>query len=104
MIATGIPIPIASRAASRKVRSRSSWPTADGPTPRPGGAADPGVSIGTSLLGFGDFGAQTIEKRPVRAERRMRRHQRVHNLVGLEQQVVAFVRGGGVREAPEVAF
>ena len=35
-----------------------------------------GVSIGSSLLGFGDFGADAVEKRPVRVERRMLRQQR----------------------------
>src|SRR5947207_951749 len=104
MIATGMPIPTARIAASRRLRSRSSWLTADGPTPRPTGIpACPG-SIRSSLLGFGDFGADPFEKGAVRLQRRMLRQQGVRDLVGLEQQVLAFGHRRAAETAPEVAL
>src|SRR6185295_3116681 len=104
MIATGMPIPTARIAASRRLRSRSSWLTADGPTPRPTGIPVCPGSIHSSLLGFGDFGADPVEKWPVRRQRRVLREERVRDLVGLEQQVLAFAGRRAVEAAPEVAL
>src|SRR6476619_6130602 len=104
MIATGIPIPTARSVARRRVRSRSNCPTADGPTPRTGDVAEPGTSISSSLLGFADFGAETVEKRAVGFESRVPGEQRVRDFVGLEQQRLALVGRRRVRAAPEVSL
>ena len=42
--------------------------------PWPAGAEESRGSIGSSLLGFGDFGADAVEKRPVLFQRRAHRH------------------------------
>src|SRR5580765_4217727 len=104
MIATGMATVIASPAASRTLRSRTRRPTTDGPTPFPAGMPAGRGSIGSSLLGFGDFGADAIEKRPLRGQLRMPRQQGVGDLVGFEQQVLALVGRCGVCGAPEVAL
>src|SRR5580704_17548656 len=103
MNATGIPMPIARIAARRRLRSRSSWPTAEGPTPCPGGT-EPGASIDISLLGFRDFGSEPIDKRSVSGQRRMRRQQRLRDFIRLEQQILALVARRRVDAAPEVAL
>ena len=93
------PTAIASRAASRRLRSRSSWPTADGPTPRPDAAREPELSSDPSAYTAysdlsRDFGSpMRVEKRAVRGQRRMPRHQRLRDLVRLEQQILALVGG-----------
>src|SRR3954447_10896759 len=102
MIATGIPIPTASRVASRRLRSRSSWLTADGPTPRPTGVPVCPGSIGTSLLGFGDFGADAVEKRPMRFESGPQGEYGVADLVRFEQEVLAFVGRRAIHRRPEL--
>src|SRR3954453_89107 len=104
MIATGIATVIARPAASRTLRSRTSRPITEGPTPFEPGMPTGRGSIRSSLLGFRDFGAEAIEKRLLGRERRMLRQQRVRDLVGLEQQILPLIGRGGVREAPEVTL
>src|SRR6478672_13497779 len=104
MIATGMATAIASPDASRRLRSRTRRPTRDGPTPFPAGMPALRGSIRSSLLGFCDFGADPVDKRPVRRERRMPRQQRVCDLVSLEQQIGALLGRRGVGAAPEVAL
>src|SRR3954452_9962017 len=104
MIATGIPIPTASRVASRRLRSRSSWLTADGPTPRPTGVPVCPGSIGTSLLGFGDFGADAVEKRTMRFQSGPQGEYGVADLVRFEQQVLALVGRCAIDRLPELGF
>src|SRR6185295_4541105 len=98
---------IARPPASRRLRSRINWPTSEGPTPRPAGAADSGVSIGSSLLGFYDLGTEVNEEVAVRGigrPLRLRGLERVRNLVGFEQQILALRGRGGIREVPEIAL
>src|SRR3954468_8434338 len=104
MIATGIPIPTASRVASRRLRSRSSWLTADGPTPRPTGVPVCPGSIGTSLLGFGDFGADAVEKRTMRFQSGPQGEYGVADLVRFEQQVLALVGRCAIHRRPELGL
>src|SRR5580765_7061947 len=104
MIATGMATVIASPAASRTLRSRTRRPTTDGPTPFPAGMPAGRGSIGSSLLGFGDFGADAIEKRPLRGQLRMPRQQGVGYLVGFEQQILALVGRRGAGGAPQLAL
>src|SRR4051812_30840842 len=101
-MATGIATAIASPAASRRLRSRSRRPTMEGPTPLPAGRPVVRGSMRSSLLGFGDFGADAVEQRPVRRELRMPRQQRVRDLVGLEQQILALVWRRGIRVLPQI--
>src|SRR4051812_39433864 len=90
----------ASPAARRRLRSRTSWPTADGPTPRPSGVEDgPMAEI---LLGFRDFGCEAIDERGACGHPRAAARQRVRDLVGLEQQILAIFRRGPVQRGPEV--
>src|SRR3954470_22587879 len=104
MIATGIATVIARPAASRTLRSRTSRPTIEGPTAFPPGMPAVRGSMGSSLLGFRDFGAEAIEKRLLGRERGMLRQQRVRDLVGFEQQILAFAGGRGVRAAPQITL
>src|SRR5471032_566244 len=95
---------IASPAASRKLRSRTKWPTPEGPTPRPTGMPAFRGSIDASLLGFGDFGSDSVEERALRGQLRMPRQQRLCDFVGLEQQILALVWRRRVDASPEVAL
>src|SRR3954471_8129592 len=104
MIATGIATVIARPAASRTLRSRTSRPITEGPTPFPPGMPAGRGSIRSSLLGFRDFGAEAIEKRLLGGEAGMLRQQRVRDLVGFEQQIVALVSRRGAREAPQITL
>src|SRR6476469_5298761 len=104
MIATGMATVIASPAASRTLRSRTSRPTREGPTPFPAGMPAGRGSIGSSLLGFGDFGADAVEKRPLPRQLRMLREQRARDFIRLDQQILAFAGRRRVRAAPEVAL
>src|SRR4030081_649700 len=103
MIATGMATVIARPTARRTLRSRTRRPSIEGPTPFTAGMPAGRGSIGSSLLGFGDFGADAVEKRPVRFQRRMPRQQRVRDLVRFEQQVLALVGGPLVHRPPEIA-
>src|SRR5580765_1637191 len=97
---------IASPPASRRLRSRINWPSSDGPTPRPA-AAESGVSIGSSLLGFHDLGTEAKEEvliGGVGRPRRLEALKGVRNLVGLEQQILALAGGRGVRDLPQIAL
>ena len=74
MIATGIPIPTASK--RREPEAAIAQQLADGRRSDASPdwhARSPGYPSHSSLLGFGDFGAETVEKRAVRFERRMPR-------------------------------
>src|SRR3954467_1754052 len=104
MIATGIPIPTASSVASRRLRSRSSWLTADGPTPRPTGVPVCPASIASSLLGFDDFGADPLEERPVRLGSRLQGEYGLADLERLEQQVLAFGGRRADHRRPELGL
>src|SRR5258708_6452543 len=103
MIATGMATVIAKPTARRTLRSRTRRPSAEGPTPFTAGTPAGRGSIRSSLLGFGDFGADAVEKRPVRFQRPVSRQQRVRDLVGFEQQVLALVCGRLAHRAPEIA-
>src|SRR3954453_1409894 len=80
-------------AARRRLRSRTSWPTTDGPTPRPNGVGS-AAPISEILLGFGDFARESLDEGRVGRCLGMRRHERVGDLIGLEQQILS-VRGRG---------
>src|SRR4026207_2569711 len=88
---------IARPPASRRLRSRIKWPTREGPTPRPADAAESGVSIESSLLGFDDLRTQSREEVAVGGVGRqpgLEILQRVRNFIGFEQQIVEFLGGG----------
>src|SRR5882724_33772 len=103
MIATGMATVIARPTARRTLRSRTRRPSREGPTPFTAGMPAGRGSIGSSLLGFGNFGADAVEKRPLRRQRRMPCQQRVRGLVRVEQQLLALLRRRSLRRAPEIA-
>src|SRR5260221_3928611 len=103
MIATGMATVIARPTARRTLRSRTRRRSREGPTPYTAGMPAGRGSIGSSLLGFGNFGADAVEKRPVRHQRRMPCQQRVRGLVRVEQQLLPLLRRRGVHRAPEIA-
>src|SRR5476651_487336 len=104
MIATGMATVIASPAASRTLRSRTRRPIGEGPTPFPAGMPVVRGSITSSLLGFGDFGAEAIEEPPVRCQLRVPRQDSVRDLVGLQQEILPLVRRRLADISPEVAL
>src|SRR6476646_3645636 len=89
MIATGMATVIARPTARRTLRSRTRRPSREGPTPFPAGMPAGRGSIGSSLLGFGDFGADAVEKRPLPRQLRMLREQRARDFIRLDQQILA---------------
>src|SRR4051812_37316010 len=94
---------MARAAARRRLRSRTSWPTTDGPTPRPNGVESE-APISEILLGFGDFGCEALDERGVGRRLGMGRRERVRDLVGFDEQILAVGRRRAVDRRPELAL
>src|SRR3954453_18496034 len=90
----------ASAAANRRLRSRTSWPTADGPTPPPNGVESE-APMSQILLGFGDFSCEPLDEGRVERRLGMRGRERERDLVGFEQQILAVGRRGAIDRRPE---
>src|SRR3954470_3644672 len=92
---------MARAAARRRLRSRTSWPMTDGPTPRPNGV-ESAAPISEILLGFGDFARESLDEGRVGRRLGMCRHERVGDLVGLEQQILSVRGRGAVDGGPQL--